>query len=132
MVLPQTFPKLYWLRIHFTVDKEMNNTSGDVGDVFRSAEYCNEDQCPLDLSGNSLNQLVLYSVLKRYRNTFQIDGLRFLVNQCSRFVGGDCSRNRSNRDDSQNDAVLHDFWSLIRGLGFEIVRVWETSDVDYQ
>lgn len=114
---------MYAHAFHDHVDMEnLNSTSSsDVNDVFRSAEFCQFEQCPLDLSKNSLNSLVLYSVLNRYRNTFKIDGIRWIVDKCSRFLGGDCAPTRTQRVDTLNEAVLEDFWHMLRNLGFAIV-----------
>lgn len=100
----------------------INSNTTDMSDVFRDATmYCSSDRCPLDMSGNSMNSLLLLSVLKRYREVFGVDGIRWIVKDCSRFAGGDCSINQHDRNDIRNDLVLNNFWHSVRELGFTIV-----------
>lgn len=70
------------------------------------------------MKNSDVNVLVLYSVLQRYRAFFMIDGIRWIVNECNQYVGGDCSA--TNQEAIQYD---YDFWNLIRELGFTIVFI---------
>lgn len=100
----------------------INSNTTDMSDVFRDATmYCSSDRCPLDMSGNSMNSLLLLSVLKRYREVFGVDGIRWIVKDCSRFAGGDCSISQHDRNDIRNDLVLNNFWHSVCELGFTIV-----------
>ena len=127
--VPSLLPHYIDMENRNSTFSEAANDVNDVNDVFRPPEFCQFEQCPLDLSKNSLNSLVLYSVLNRYRNTFKIDGIRWIVDKCSRFIGGDCSPARSHRADLFNEAVLKDFWRMLRNLGFSIVTVGRRLDV---
>lgn len=104
------------------VDEMMNGNTTNMNDVFRDMNmYCSSDRCPLDMSGNSMNSLLLLSVLRRYREVFGVDGIRWIVKDCNRFVGGDCSIDQHIHNDVPNDLVLRNFWYSVRELGFTIV-----------
>ena len=99
------------------LDIEKNfNSSSEIKDIFREIQYCKNEKCPLEMKNSDVNVLVLYSVLQRYRTFFRIDGIRWIVNECNQYVGGDCSS--TNQESIQYD---YDFWNLIKELGFTIV-----------
>ena len=94
-------------------------------DVFRDSSSCGA-KCALNIAENEFILLLLRSVLRRYRDEFHIDGVRWITNDCDSYIGGSCVSGTGY--DYKYELAIQSFWEDVRSEGFSIVRFCESAE----